>query len=270
MDPSKTQTLKLSQSTKERVETAKQYRISKRNNKSYFMNKKRKMGKINSKTIQSQLYTPQNNKLSNKTYFIKRLKYQDYRDKNQAQKDFEPIGIIGRGAFGEVRLCKNKLSNDIVAVKKMKNSEMAYKKQVSCQARICNNQPLDLNTDEMQNYSVKIIQEIKQHSKNLLELMVFVKVTKEGLVDKGDVKMVILILLNFVKLINTIVYLMENSVFRNELKCQEYKGSDGYCKGVDSTLDLPCQPKVCEDAPKYFKTDEECNQIQISCFSTGN
>ena len=42
-------------------------------------------------------------------------------------KDFEPIEIIGRGAFGEVRLCRNKLSNDIVAVKKMKKSEMLYK-----------------------------------------------------------------------------------------------------------------------------------------------
>lgn len=46
-------------------------------------------------------------------------------------KDFEPIEIIGRGAFGEVRLCRNRNSGEIVAVKKMKKSEMLYKNQVS-------------------------------------------------------------------------------------------------------------------------------------------
>ncbi len=45
-------------------------------------------------------------------------------------KDFEPIEIIGRGAFGEVRLCRNKNTNEILAVKKMKKSEMLYKNQV--------------------------------------------------------------------------------------------------------------------------------------------
>ena len=42
-------------------------------------------------------------------------------------KDFEPIEIIGRGAFGEVRLCRNRNTHEIVAVKKMKKSEMLYK-----------------------------------------------------------------------------------------------------------------------------------------------
>ena len=45
-------------------------------------------------------------------------------------KDFEPIEIIGRGAFGEVRLCRNKNTSQILAVKKMKKSEMLYKNQV--------------------------------------------------------------------------------------------------------------------------------------------
>lgn len=42
-------------------------------------------------------------------------------------KDFEPIEIIGRGAFGEVRLCRNSNTRDICAVKKMKKAEMLYK-----------------------------------------------------------------------------------------------------------------------------------------------
>lgn len=45
-------------------------------------------------------------------------------------QDFEPISIIGRGAFGEVRVCRRKDTKEIVAIKKMKKSEMIYKNQV--------------------------------------------------------------------------------------------------------------------------------------------
>jgi serine/threonine kinase 38 len=41
--------------------------------------------------------------------------------------DFEPLKIIGRGAFGEVRVCRNKKMDEIVAIKKMKKNEMIYK-----------------------------------------------------------------------------------------------------------------------------------------------
>jgi serine/threonine kinase 38 len=45
--------------------------------------------------------------------------------------DFDPLTIIGRGAFGEVRVCKHKESSEIVAMKKMKKNEMIYKNQVN-------------------------------------------------------------------------------------------------------------------------------------------
>jgi len=41
-----------------------------------------------------------------------------------SSNDYEPLSIIGRGAFGEVRVCREKKSGKIVAVKKMKKSEM--------------------------------------------------------------------------------------------------------------------------------------------------
>jgi serine/threonine kinase 38 len=41
--------------------------------------------------------------------------------------DFEPLKIIGRGAFGEVRVCRHKKTGDIVAIKKLKKHEMIYK-----------------------------------------------------------------------------------------------------------------------------------------------
>lgn len=43
--------------------------------------------------------------------------------------DFEPLKIIGRGAFGEVRVCRNKKSDEVVAIKKMKKNEMIRKNQ---------------------------------------------------------------------------------------------------------------------------------------------
>ncbi|PIN13219.1 NDR serine/threonine kinase [Handroanthus impetiginosus] len=44
--------------------------------------------------------------------------------------DFELLTIIGRGAFGEVRLCREKKSGNIYAMKKLKKSEMVSRGQV--------------------------------------------------------------------------------------------------------------------------------------------
>lgn len=41
--------------------------------------------------------------------------------------DYEPLKIIGRGAFGEVRVCRHKKTNEVVAIKKMKKSDMVNK-----------------------------------------------------------------------------------------------------------------------------------------------
>lgn len=45
-------------------------------------------------------------------------------------RDFEPIHIIGKGAFGEVRVCRYKLNDEIVAIKKMKKDDMQNKNQI--------------------------------------------------------------------------------------------------------------------------------------------
>uniref|UniRef100_A0A175YKR7 non-specific serine/threonine protein kinase n=1 Tax=Daucus carota subsp. sativus TaxID=79200 RepID=A0A175YKR7_DAUCS len=44
--------------------------------------------------------------------------------------DFELLTIIGRGAFGEVRVCREKKSGNIYAMKKLKKSEMLSRGQV--------------------------------------------------------------------------------------------------------------------------------------------
>ncbi|KAL0447370.1 UNVERIFIED_CONTAM: Serine/threonine-protein kinase CBK1 [Sesamum latifolium] len=47
--------------------------------------------------------------------------------------DFELLTIIGRGAFGEVRLCRERKSGNIYAMKKLKKSEMLSRGQVKAQ-----------------------------------------------------------------------------------------------------------------------------------------
>ena len=50
--------------------------------------------------------------------------------------DFEPLKIIGKGAFGEVRVCRYIPNNTIVAIKKMKKEEMHKKNQgITCKSR---------------------------------------------------------------------------------------------------------------------------------------
>ncbi|GBG64201.1 hypothetical protein CBR_g40901 [Chara braunii] len=44
--------------------------------------------------------------------------------------DFEMLTIIGRGAFGEVRLCREKVTGNVYAMKKLRKSEMLRRGQV--------------------------------------------------------------------------------------------------------------------------------------------
>ena len=46
-------------------------------------------------------------------------------------KEFMSEAIIGKGAFGEVRLVRHKKTGEILAMKKMKKTEMIAKNQVA-------------------------------------------------------------------------------------------------------------------------------------------
>ena len=46
-------------------------------------------------------------------------------------QDFLPLTIIGKGAFGEVRLVRNKRTGEVLAMKKMKKNEMIQKHQIN-------------------------------------------------------------------------------------------------------------------------------------------
>lgn len=65
----------------------------------------------------------------------KQISHEEAKQLRQDRKkisiyDFKPMKIIGKGAFGEVRLCKWSKSTDPVAVKKLKKSEMIFKNKV--------------------------------------------------------------------------------------------------------------------------------------------
>lgn len=49
------------------------------------------------------------------------------RRAKQTIYDYEPLKIIGRGAFGEVRVCRDKRNGEIVAIKKLKKTDMIHK-----------------------------------------------------------------------------------------------------------------------------------------------
>lgn len=56
--------------------------------------------------------------------------YHRLRRQRKRIVDFEPLTIIGRGAFGEVRLCRDKDTGKIYAVKKLRKADMVRRGQV--------------------------------------------------------------------------------------------------------------------------------------------
>ena len=57
------------------------------------------------------------------------LKYRKNRIK-QNIRDYESIKIIGRGAFGEIHVCRNKKTDEIVAIKKIKKEALYANNQI--------------------------------------------------------------------------------------------------------------------------------------------
>uniref|UniRef100_A0A7N0T0M2 non-specific serine/threonine protein kinase n=1 Tax=Kalanchoe fedtschenkoi TaxID=63787 RepID=A0A7N0T0M2_KALFE len=60
----------------------------------------------------------------------KETEYMRLQRRKMGVDDFELLTIIGRGAFGEVRLCREKSSSHVYAMKKLKKSEMLRRGQV--------------------------------------------------------------------------------------------------------------------------------------------
>ncbi|KAM5553187.1 hypothetical protein ABKV19_025419 [Rosa sericea] len=60
----------------------------------------------------------------------KETEYMRIQRHKMGADDFEPLTMIGKGAFGEVRICKEKATGQVYAMKKLKKSEMLRRGQV--------------------------------------------------------------------------------------------------------------------------------------------
>ncbi|XP_057781506.1 uncharacterized protein LOC130999850 [Salvia miltiorrhiza] len=60
----------------------------------------------------------------------KETEYMRLQRHKMGADDFEPLTMIGKGAFGEVRVCREKSTGHVYAMKKLKKSEMLRRGQV--------------------------------------------------------------------------------------------------------------------------------------------
>ena len=114
---------KISQKTYDKASIAKKYierKYNLRNTKRIEWNSL--IEKIDSLNVP----TSEKEKLKKDLYEKEVLKYRKQREKISI-KDYESLAIIGRGAFGEVHVCREKLTGEIVAIKK---DVLVQKKQI--------------------------------------------------------------------------------------------------------------------------------------------
>jgi serine/threonine kinase 38 len=75
--------------------------------------------------------SPEQRKTLIEQYEERESHYTRLQRQRLSMADFEPLKLIGKGAFGEVRICRDRNSPDtLVAVKKLRKSEMVRRGQV--------------------------------------------------------------------------------------------------------------------------------------------
>ena len=117
---------KISQKTFDRVTVAKEYIEHKYNLKSIINTKWNDViEKINKMNINEK----DRIKIINEINHLESQKIRKNREK-QTIHDYESLSIIGRGAFGEVHVCREKKTQKIYAIKKMKKEVLAQKNQI--------------------------------------------------------------------------------------------------------------------------------------------
>lgn len=120
----------ISASTRERAEAAKAYIQGK-----YFKLKRQDSEKRESWDELNKKMTVMNLSDIERQMIKQEILHKDAEQMRKRRKkvtvyDFESIAIIGKGAFGEVRVVRNRQTNEIQAMKKLIKSEMIKKNQV--------------------------------------------------------------------------------------------------------------------------------------------
>ena len=117
---------KISQSTYDKVIIAKQIIEQKYNMKNI---KNTEMNQIFSKIDSLNISQSQKEQIKQEIHSQESAKYRKLREK-QSIRDYTSLAIIGRGAFGEVHVCREKKTGQIVAVKKIRKDVLKIKNQV--------------------------------------------------------------------------------------------------------------------------------------------
>jgi serine/threonine kinase 38 len=117
---------KISQRTYDKVSVAKQYIESKYNMKTI---KNIEWNEIIKRIDSLKICDKEKQKIKKEIYRQEMTKLRKAREK-QSIKDYESIAIIGRGAFGEVHVCREKKTDKIYAIKKIKKNILILKNQI--------------------------------------------------------------------------------------------------------------------------------------------
>ncbi|KAE9455474.1 hypothetical protein C3L33_12620, partial [Rhododendron williamsianum] len=119
-----------SNATKQKVAAAKQYieKHYKEQMKSLEERKERR-NMLEKKLADAEVSEEEQNNLL-KYLEKKETEYMRIQRHKMGADDFEPLTMIGKGAFGEVRVCKEKKTGHVYAMKKLKKSEMLRRGQV--------------------------------------------------------------------------------------------------------------------------------------------
>ncbi|KAM0988832.1 hypothetical protein FF1_012840 [Malus domestica] len=116
--------------TKQRVAAAKQYIEDhyKKHMKS-LQERKERCNILEKKLADADVSEEEQNNLL-KYLEKKETEYMHIQRHKMGADDFEPLTMIGKGAFGEVRICREKATGHVYAMKKLKKSEMLRRCQV--------------------------------------------------------------------------------------------------------------------------------------------
>jgi serine/threonine kinase 38 len=117
---------KISQNTFDKVKIVKKYIEKKYNLKTIY---NMELNSIFSKINNSNLNNIQKSEIKSKIISKETEKFRHKREKISIH-DYESLAILGRGAFGEIHLCREKISGKIYAVKKIKKEILLLKNQV--------------------------------------------------------------------------------------------------------------------------------------------
>ena len=117
---------KISQNTYDKVKIAKEYIERKYNLKTI---KNLQINSIAERLNALNIPQEEKDKILNELYNKESQKIRKKREKLTV-RDYESIQIIGRGAFGEVRVCRHKETGEIVAIKKIRKDVLVAKNQI--------------------------------------------------------------------------------------------------------------------------------------------